>query len=66
MYKVIKIIDYIVVESIRSLEPKLWRCVIVQVEHPHITLQATLNKLLTYCALMSTQPPALSGMGNKK
>ena len=28
-------------------------------------LQATLSKLLTYCVLRSTQPPALSGTGNE-
>ena len=27
-------------------------------------LQATSCKLLTYCVLMPTQPPTLSGMGN--
>jgi len=28
-------------------------------------LQATFSKLLTYCVLWPTQPPTLSGMGNK-
>jgi len=28
-------------------------------------LQVTLNKLLTYCVLRSTQPPTLSGTGNE-
>ena len=28
-------------------------------------LQATLSKLLTYCVLRATQPPTLSGTGNK-